>query len=111
MENELKEGGTYLFSRTNEIALTEITVLLITEKSIKVRYASGHESWFTLQKFDTDNKLVEDITPPTPVKHDFGVLECGENPPFFSWTFRNIHFTDKNEMLKWLDELKNMILF
>ena len=63
MENKLKEGGTYLFSRTNEINLTEITILQITEKSIKVKYPNNYETWFTRQKFDNDNTFVEDITP------------------------------------------------
>ena len=96
--SNLKEGGTYLFSRTNETALTEITVLRITEKAIKVRYANGHESWFTRQKFDSVNTFVEDITPPIP---EFSYVVG--NPILKNGTF---HFTNKADIVNLKEQLE-----
>lgn len=58
---DLQKGHTYLVSR-NVFDVSQIYVVLVTDKAYNLRWKSGSESWELKENFENTYYLIEDIS-------------------------------------------------
>lgn len=58
---DLQKGHTYLVSR-NVFDVSQIYVVLVTDKAYLLRWKSGGESWELKENFENSYYLIEDIS-------------------------------------------------
>lgn len=51
MDKQFKEGGRYLVSENYIESLTELRILEVSKKGIKIKYDNGNTQWYLKDKF------------------------------------------------------------
>ena len=61
-EEKLVQGNTYLIKYGSSSSISQITVLLVTDKTYQFKYESGSTAWIEKREFERDYKIIENIT-------------------------------------------------
>lgn len=77
MEEKLAQGNTYLVRYGSSGSVSQITVLMVTDKAYQLKYESGSTGWVLKHDFERDYSIIENIT-------DFTIKEIQKN---FDGTF------------------------
>lgn len=60
MDKQFKEGGRYLVGENYIESLTELRILEVSEKAIKVKFDNGNSQWYLKDKFPY--KFIEELS-------------------------------------------------
>ena len=82
MEESLTVNNTYLVRYGNGGSISQLTVLMVTDKAYQFRYESGSTGWMLKDRFELDYSVIENIT-------DFIVQEAMKN---YDGTFTTTEF-------------------
>jgi hypothetical protein len=72
MEEKLVQGSTYLVKYGSSGSISQITILMITDKAYQFKYESGNTAWVEKREFERDYNIIENIS-------DFVVKEPQKN--------------------------------
>jgi len=72
LEEKLVQGNTYLIKYGSSSSMSQITVLMVTDKAYQFRYESGTTGWVEKREFERDYSIIENIS-------DFMVKELQKN--------------------------------
>jgi len=72
LEEKLVQGNTYLIKYGSSSSISQVTVLLVTDKTYQFKYESGSTAWVEKREFERDYGIIENIS-------DFMVKELQKN--------------------------------
>jgi len=70
--NKLVQGDTYLVKYGSSGSMSQVTVLMVTDKAYQFKYESGTTGWVEKREFERDYNIIENIS-------DFIVKEVQKN--------------------------------
>lgn len=62
MEEKLVQGNTYLIKYGSSGSMSQIIVLMVTDKAYQFKYESGTTGWVEKREFERDYNIIENIS-------------------------------------------------